>query len=214
MDRRQLLLALLSTPLTAGLRAPAEPVEPIVGLPCEGCEAAFDGRPYTLPTHARIALPGESGDPLHLEGRVADRYGHARSGVIVYAYHTDRKGIYPPGDALTREARRHGRLRAWVRTDAEGMYRFQSIRPGSYPGRDVPEHIHMHVIEPGRFTYYIDDLVFTDDPKLTTAYIRDHDAGRGGSGIASPQRRDGVWQVRRDITLGLRIPGHPDSSLG
>ena len=118
------------------------------------------------------------------------------------------------GDAVTREARRHGRLRAWVRTDAEGMYRFQSIRPGSYPGRDVPEHIHMHVIEPGRFTYYIDDLVFTDDPKLTTAYIRDHDAGRGGSGIASPQRRDGVWQVRRDITLGLRIPGHPDSSLG
>lgn len=215
MERRQLLLAMLSAPLLARVSAKEGTPEPIVGLPCDGCEAVFDGRPDTIASRVRIAPPDEPGEALTLIGHVRDKTGRAQAGVIVYAYHTDHHGIYPQSTASAGEAaRRHGRLRAWAQTNAQGEFRFDTIRPGSYPLRDTPEHIHMHVIEPGRFSYYIDDVVFTDDPKLTSAYIRDHDTGRGGSGIASPQRWDGVWQVRRDITLGRRIPGHPDSSLG
>ena len=93
--------------------------------------------------------------------------------------------------------------------DAAGRYRFETIRPGSYPGRDVPQHIHMHVIEPGRATYYIDDVMFADDPKLTAAQRRLLVSGRGGDGIAMPSRTGGAWHVVRDIALGANIPGDP-----
>ena len=51
-----------------------------------------------------------------------------------------------------------------IDTDAKGRYTFETIRPASYPDATIPQHIHMHVIERGCATYYIDELVFTDDP--------------------------------------------------
>ncbi len=105
---------------------------------------------------------------------------------------------------------RHGRLRGWARTDAAGEYQFDTIRPGGYPGTGIPQHVHMHVIEPGRCTYYIDDILFTDDPRLAAAQRANYDRGRGGSGIATPTKgADGIWNVQRDIRLGEKIPGYP-----
>jgi protocatechuate 3,4-dioxygenase beta subunit len=99
-------------------------------------------------------------------------------------------------------------LRGWSRTDQRGEYSFRTIRPGAYPAGDIPEHVHMHVIEPGRATYYIDDLVFSDD-SLLTARHRQVMRGRGGDGSSAPRRdENGVWHVRRDIILGLNIPGY------
>ena len=208
MDRRTLLLAAVAAPLlTLPLRARAR--EPIVGLPCEGCEAVFQDRPPVLPSQVRIAPANEPGEPLALSGRVVDRSGQPVAGIIVYAYHTDRDGIYPKLHGLRGAAARHGRLRSWTMTDAGGRYRFDTIRPGSYPGRDVPEHIHMHVIEPGRATYYIDDVMFADDPKLTATQRRLLVSGRGGEGIAMPSRSAGTWHVTRDIVLGANIPEYP-----
>ena len=94
-------------------------------------------------------------------------------------------------------------------SDVDERYRFDTIRPDSYPDRDVPEHVHMHVIEPGRATYYIDDVMFADDPKLTATQRRLLVSGRGGKSIATPARIAGAWQVVRDIVLGAHIPGHP-----
>lgn len=213
MRRRQLLLALLSAPLLMPLlpvaHASDQSPEPIVGLPCEGCEAVFDGKPDEIPNHTRIAPIGAPGEPLTLTGRVTDTAGTPQGGVIVYAYHTDRTGRYPAsGPPASAAASRHGRFRAWAQTNADGEYRFDTIRPGSYPGRDVPEHIHMHVIEPHRATYYIDDVMFTDDPKLTPRQIQHLTTGKGGCGIVTPVRREGIWHVRRDIVLGLGVPGY------
>ena len=183
--------------------------EPIVGLPCEGCEAVFEGLPAELSARVRIAPQGEPGEPLRLTGRVLAADGSPRAGIVVYAYHTDAQGIYPPmADAPGRAAERHGRLRGWAASDDEGRYTFDTIRPGSYPTRDVPAHIHMHVLEPGCGTYYIDDVMFTDDPLLTPAQRRAHAAGRGGNGIATPTHANGSWQVVRDIRLGAGTPGY------
>ena len=183
--------------------------EPVVGLPCEGCEAVFEGLPAELSAHDRIAPQGEPGEPLALTGRVLSVDGSPRAGIVIYAYHTDAKGIYPPlAHAHGRAAERHGRLRGWVASDAEGRYAFDTIRPGSYPTRDVPAHIHLHVLEPGCATYYIDDVLFTDDPLLTSAQRRAHAIGRGGSGIATPTHIGGRWQVTRDIRLGAGVPGY------
>lgn len=196
----------LLTVLLLALPSPA--AEKIVGLPCEGCEAVFEGLPAELKSRARIGDARERGEPLLVEGTVRSQDGKARPGVIVYAYQTNAAGVYPPHTQFGGNARRHGMLRGWALTDAEGRYAFETIRPGSYPSTDLPAHIHMHVIERSRCTYYIDDIVFTDDPLLTAAKRRQADTSRGGSGIVTPVRAGDAWRVARDIVLGKGIPGH------
>ena len=194
------LLALLSTALLA--TADAAPV-PVLGGPCDGCEIVHQGMPAELGATARIAPVGEPGEPLVVEGVVRTADGAPAAGIVVYGYHTNAKGRYPG------RATRHGDLRGWARTGADGRYRFETMRPGGYPGRRDPQHIHLHVIEPGRGSYYIDDVLFDDDPRLTPER-RARLAGRGGNGITTPKRdADGTWRVQRDIVLGLNVPGYP-----
>ena len=177
--------------------------EPVIGGPCEGCELVFEGMPESPPAGARIAPPGEPGERLRIEGTVTGAGGRPAAGIVVYAYHTDTSGEYP------RAATRHGRLRGWARTDAAGRYRFDTIRPGAYPGRQAPQHVHMHVVEPGRGPYWIDELQFTDAPLLPAARRKTSGRERGGSGIVTPIRDTaGAWQVRRDIRLAEAVPGY------
>lgn len=185
--------------------------EPVVGLPCEGCEAVFEGMPQSLRSQARIAPAGTPGQAMTVTGRVHGRDGRPRAGIVIYAYQTDAGGAYPrPKVSRGRASDPHGALRGWVVTDADGRYRFDTIRPASYPSRDTPEHIHLHVIERGCATYYIDDLMFADDPLATPALLRAHRAGRGGDGLVTPVRtKNGRWQAVRDIVLGAAIPGYP-----
>ena len=176
----------------------------LVGGPCEGCEAVFERR-------ATIAGPEEPGERLVIAGVVEDGRGRPAAGIVVYAYHTDARGLYPPGPAGAPgpAAARHGRLRGFVVTGADGAYAFTTIRPGGYPDSDTPQHVHMHVVEAGCH-YYIDDVVFSDDPRLTPGQQAAQDRGRGGSGVVTPRRTpDGGWIVRRDIVLGAGIADHP-----
>ena len=176
--------------------------EPVLGA-CDGCEAVFVDMPRRIDWSARIAPVAEKGEALVLEGTVSGADGAPAEGIIVYAYHTDAGGVYPAGTT------RHGRLRGWARTDPKGRYRFETIRPGAYPTRDNPQHIHMHVIEPGKATYYIDEVVFDDDPLLTAARRQQLRSGRGGFGESHPVRdAQGVWHVRRDIAVGKNIAGY------
>lgn len=206
------LLVILATGLgCTDARSDAERTqEPVVGGPCEGCDAVFVGLPSALTWSSRIAPADEPGESLLIDGAVTDRHGHPASGVVVYAYHTDVRGHYPTEDrAGNRAATRHGTLRGWALTDGQGHYRFETIRPAGYPGTEIPAHVHLHVIEVGRCTYYIDDILFDDDPRLTAAERR-HASGRGGNGIAMPQQDStGTWLVRRDIVLGEGIADYP-----
>jgi protocatechuate 3,4-dioxygenase beta subunit len=197
---------------SAGVVAQAR--ERIVGLPCEGCEAVFEGIPSMLTSTARIGRADESGEVMILTGVVRNRSRAPVAGVIVYAYQTNSKGIYPTDEKLRgRASHRHGTLRAWAKTNAQGEYTFETIRPAGYPGTDLPQHIHMHIIEPERCTYYIDDAMFLDDPLLTSEKRRQLTGGRGGDGISMPNRGQDTkgatkWLVRRDILLGEKISGY------
>ncbi|PZR71166.1 MAG: hypothetical protein DI537_48370 [Stutzerimonas stutzeri] len=183
---------------------------PIVGLPCEDCEVPLIGLPTDPPAIGILASNEEPGERLRLVGRITDAAGRPRGGVIVYAHQTNRNGLYPGERSASNPGiRRHGSLRAWATSDAEGNYTFLTIRPGSYPGSTMPQHIHLYVIEQGCALYYIDDVLFRDDPHLTPSASRKADKGRGGSGIVTPVRVVGGWQVQRDIVLGRNIPGYP-----
>jgi protocatechuate 3,4-dioxygenase beta subunit len=178
---------------------------------CGGyCTGPYEGMPAIITSHERIAPPSEPGEPLTVSGRVLGPDGRPRSGVIVYGYQTDRTGIYPaalpPRGSFSNY---HGRLRGWARTDSKGRYVFDTIRPGSYGGN--PQHIHLHVIEPGCSTYRIDDLMFASDPlleRLTPEQRQGVTPGVGGPGVGALRRKGNGWEVTRDIHLGQKVPGY------
>ena len=168
---------------------------------CEWCGAPE--APRNLTSTLVIPATGEAGERLIVEGTVYGPDGRTPApGVLLYAYHTNAGGVYPKRGNETGNARRHGYLRGWLRTGADGRYRIETIKPGSYPTRSEPAHIHMTLQPPGEPERYIDDVVFEDDPLLTPeqrARLRQ----RGGSGIVRLRRgADGVLHATRDIYLG------------
>lgn len=120
-----------------------------------------------------IASAKEPGQRLEVHGQVFAPDGKTPvPGVVVYAYHTDAEGRYA----------RLGwtpRLRGWMRTDAEGSYTYRTIRPGAYPGRATPAHVHIQLWGAGYEPQYSTDLLFADDPLLPEAErSRSRAAGR------------------------------------
>ncbi|MTB53843.1 intradiol ring-cleavage dioxygenase [Lewinella sp. W8] len=189
-------------------QSPAAEIRRIVGGPCEGCEAAFEYGEQALA--AIDTIPGfEAHSPkMEVFGTVYREDGTTpAAGIVIYAYQTNREGEYVAAKSASGWGRRHGQHRGWVKTGPDGQYRFYTFRPGGYPGRDEPEHIHLTILEPGLAPYYIDDVVFTDDPRLTEqklAALRN----RGGSGVVTPKTGSGMLRVRRDIVLGRNIPAY------
>ena len=95
-----------------------------------------------------------------------------------------------------------------MKTDEQGRYKFHSVKPAPYPGRNIPAHIHPIIKEPDKNEYYIDEIRFDDDPLLTKEE-RVKEEKRGGSGIIKhTKNQDGVWIGRRDVVLGLNIPNY------
>ncbi|WP_206483313.1 hypothetical protein [Thalassotalea sp. G2M2-11] len=176
--------------------------EPVIGGPCQGCELVFVGMPKQLSTESTIGPANEKGEKMTVNGKVYQLNGMPAKGIVVYAYQTNAEGFYP------KSTTKHGGLRGWALTDNKGRYSFSTVRPAAYPKRGIPQHIHLHVIEPNKGTYYIDDVTFNDDPLLTQQYKQSRPC-RAGCGFSTPEKNtQGVWTVNRDIFLGKGIPDY------
>lgn len=175
---------------------------------CEDCEMSLEGMPLALGPSVRVATPDEPGEPLFIEGTIYKLDGRTPApGVTLYFYHTGADGRYTPSKDQT-AARRHGHLRAWVKTDANGRYSFTTIRPGSYPNSRNPQHIHPIIIESKTYYYWIDEFLFSDDPLLSDEEKK-RQPGRGGSGVLTLVRDGkGGWRGKRDIVLGKNVPNY------
>lgn len=120
--------------------------------------------PEDAPSTGDVALAGEPGDRLEVKGVVYAPDGRTPvAKASVYVYQTDARGYYRPDDAM---GNRNPRLLALLRTDAAGRYSFRTIRPGSYPGTRVPQHIHYEVAAAGQGAR-IFEIVFEQDPNVT-----------------------------------------------
>jgi len=208
MIRALLWLALaLSGSCAAALAADSPAVAKPIGGGCDGCELIFAGLPQTLHWQTTIG-DDASGEPLEIAGHIYQADGKTPAAdVTLYFYHTDAQGFYSPAHDQKAGAR-HGRLRGWIKTGADGRYKFRTIRPGAYPGRDVPAHIHPIIMERGKNEYYIDDYLFDDDPLLTREK-RAAQEDRGGRGVVRlVKNTEGVWSGQRDIILGRKIPDY------
>ena len=169
---------------------------------CEGCEAAFEVPAAQLEPVADVASPDEPGDRLVLAGTVFQADGRTPvRDVVVYMHQTNAAGSYAGGDPKSTWSHRHGRLRAWVKTGSDGRYRFNTVKPGPYPGHTEPAHIHLTVLEPGRPPYFVDDVVFRGETRVTPEYVATRRKQGGGGVIDLIRDGEGFWLARRDIVL-------------
>lgn len=179
------------------------------GGACEGCEAVYEYGKRTL--NAVDTLPDfeEKGPAMKISGTIyhADGKTPAKD-VILYIYHTDQQGYYSTRGHETGWAKRHGYIRGWIKTGADGKYTFYTLKPAPYPGRNNPAHIHPVIKEPGVQEYWIDEYLFDDDPILTPGE-RKRQEQRGGNGILKLTKDpQGLLIATRDIVLGKNIPGY------
>ncbi|MFF3559598.1 dioxygenase [Streptomyces sp. NPDC002574] len=166
-----------------------------------------DDRPY-LHDGADISR-GLSGTLLFFEGRVTDHHGTQVTDAQVDVWHSNADGHYDVDVPDLSEPA----MRALLRTDGQGRFRFRSIRPASYPipddgpvgemmratGRSVmrPAHVHLRIVAPG-FQDVTTTLFPSDDPYLDhdpvfgvkqslVAAYQDHAAGAGPYGTTTDE---------------------------
>jgi protocatechuate 3,4-dioxygenase beta subunit len=181
----------------------------VVGGSCEGCEAVYEYGNRKILYVDTLPDFNEAGQKLEVTGTIYKPDGKTpASNVILYCYHTDQAGLYSSGKNETGWGKRHGSLRGWIKTGADGRYKFYTLKPAPYPGNEIPAHIHMTLKEPGLSPYYVDEILFDDDPILTTRE-RSRQENRGGSAIVKTTvSADGMQVIKRDIVLGKNIPDY------
>ncbi len=127
------------------------------------------------------------GQPAWVEGTLTDTGGRALAGAVVEIWQCDGAGHYDhPGDGGRADPAFQGAGRATV--DAEGRWRFRTIRPVAYGGR--APHIHVKVRRGAR-------------ELLTTQLYVEGDAGNA---------RDFLWQrlsaeQRAALSVAFRSTG-------
>ncbi|WP_369800996.1 protocatechuate 3,4-dioxygenase subunit beta [Caulobacter sp. X] len=154
------------------------PREPLIRIPHTLTET-------TGPANAWSRLMGESmadlttqhkgaplGQRIVVSGRVVDEDGRPVPHTVVEVWQANAAGRYihkkdqwdAPLDPNFTGAGR-------VITDAEGRYRFISVRPGAYPWRNHknawrPSHIHLSLLGPAFATRLVTQMYFPDDPLI------------------------------------------------
>jgi protocatechuate 3,4-dioxygenase beta subunit len=145
--------------------------------------------PADAPSSGRLSPAGEPGRAIKVTGVVVDAGGAPVRGASLYAYQTDAEGYYgvkPASDS------QNPRLKIFLRTDAQGTWTFDTIRPGSYPASKAPGHIHFEVSAPG-FAPRFFEIVFEGDPFITADMRRN-----AGFSVRSI---DGTGRVTEKIVL-------------
>jgi protocatechuate 3,4-dioxygenase beta subunit len=153
--------------------------------------------PADAPSSIVIAGPNEPGDRMIVTGRALDN-GRPVAGVSNYAFHADADGLYARDGRPN--ADENARLFGTLRTDADGRYRYETIRPGGY--KDLAPHVH-HVVNAAGYKPRLCDLWLADHPY----FAHRRDAGLPLSAgppmfVRTPTRDAcGVWHVEHDLEM-------------
>ncbi len=182
----------------------------IVGGGCEGCELMYVGMPEEIKSE-HISIGWQEGNQkLIITGKIYETDGKTPAkNVIVYYWHTDDNGLYSSDSRTPEQAREHGRLRGWVKSDEDGNYKIKTSRPAAYPNDNIPQHIHLSIKEPDIANEYFADLYFDDDPLYLKHKKRYGKADRAGTEILRVVLDGDVQIAEHNIILGLNIPDYP-----
>ena len=147
-------------------------------------------------TAATVAAGWRGGTRLTVSGTV---YGPdcetPLAGASIQVWQTNAAGEYGPGQGTGDE--RCCYLGAGLRTDAQGRYRFETVRPGHYKGeaQPPPAHIHFEVRHPDA-DGLLTELLFEGDPHLGP-----DPPGAVVRLTSAPGAGQGALQARFDIVL-------------
>jgi protocatechuate 3,4-dioxygenase beta subunit len=114
---------------------------------------------------AEAEAPARKGIPLLISGTVyAADCETPLAGVLIEAWQTDARGVYGPGQGNSEL--RCCYLQGTVKTDADGGYEIQTIRPGHYRGEESPPPAHIHLNVHHRDAGVLTEVLFAGDPYL------------------------------------------------
>jgi len=150
-----------------------------------------------------ISPKTEPGSKLIISGTVYLPDGKTPAkDVIVYVYHTNNNGVYPKRGNERGNGKYHGYLRGWMKTDSNGRYEFETIRPAPYNTHDgEPAHIHYNIEAPDYTEYWLTGLWFSDDIRVDG--YKDKIERNGGFSNITTLSKDGDNVLRgiRNIKL-------------
>ena len=122
-----------------------------------------------------IVTGTEPGLKILVKGTIKSPDGKAVKDAMVYVYQTSDKGWYSdtaPHVLIMEGDRRHARLFGYMKTDANGSFSFNTIRPNGYPKSDLPAHIHLELTASDGLGLGT-ELLFEEDPRLV-GHIREN----------------------------------------
>ncbi|HET8623716.1 MAG TPA: hypothetical protein VFM14_09165 [Gemmatimonadales bacterium] len=106
------------------------------------------------------------GTPIHVMGRVFNRKGEPVRGARLEVWQANAAGRYAhPSDTNPAPLDPNFQGYCLLETDADGRYRFKSIKPGAYaigPGVVRPPHIHVEVL--GHKDRLVTQMYFPGEP--------------------------------------------------
>lgn len=112
------------------------------------------------------------GQRIVVAGRITDQDGRPQPGVMMEIWQANAAGRYNhPGDTHDAPLDDGFRGTGLVFTDADGAYRFTSIKPGAYPWPNHhnawrPNHIHFSLFGAGFAQRMVTQMYFQGDPLL------------------------------------------------
>jgi protocatechuate 3,4-dioxygenase beta subunit len=174
----------------------------LLGTVSAGCVRAGSASPaHSLPSTIRIASADEPGERLIVTGRMFGLDGKPQAGVEIYAYQTDAGGRYRHDKLMVDFKKVVPRISGRVASAADGSYTFETIKPGTYPSRDAPAHIHFRLRAEGVPDNYT-AVQFEGDPLLRADELA-KSRREGTFGEVQPLTRDaaGTLHCRLDFRL-------------
>ena len=169
------------------------------------------------PDWSDLTAAGATGQKITIEGRVTDGDGAPAADALLEIWQANAAGRYAHSED-TQDKPLDPKFRGFGRvcTDAEGRYRFTTIRPGAVPGRGnamQAPHINVSVFARGLLKRLVTRIYFGDEPSNETdpvlSAIEDEavrrtlvaTASRGGKGQPLAYRFDIVLQGKGETAF-------------
>jgi protocatechuate 3,4-dioxygenase beta subunit len=123
-------------------------------------------RKYAPQGKISVVTAGEPGIRVKLSGRFTDRDQKPKGNTLFYFYHTMHNGLYADGGNGQQEI---AKLFGYMRTDKDGKFEINTIKPAGYPGERFPSHVHLEIYDDNGKILLGTEFQFEDDPKLDKA---------------------------------------------
>jgi protocatechuate 3,4-dioxygenase beta subunit len=203
------------------------PKEQLLELPADALDipGPFVPRGFVRHGDNDLTVHGKSaplGEKMILEGRITDESGRPVRDSLVEIWQANASGRYHhPGDQ--HEAPLDPNFLGIGRTftDAEGNYRFVTIKPGSYPWQNHthawrPQHIHFSLLGNAPVQRLVTQMYFPGDPLLAIdpVYQSIPDAKARERLICSLDLETGIEMIALGYRFDIVLAGAKSTPMG